>query len=211
VDQNILFESSNCIILYKKKNTHFDEIKKNLTVVHRLDYQTTGCILFVKNKADFKKYNELFKLNKVQKTYLAASRINLDFFIYDKPRLVNGFIASRYKSSKKTKFVFESETNILKNFKSFTKISMEILMSKNPFFDFYYTKNKFYTYEINLITGARHQIRSYFHNNGATLINDNIYGNINEPNDRIGLHSYKLSFIDPKTNEAITATADPQP
>jgi len=84
---NILFEDDNYIVINKKsgiavhggtKNTIglIDIIRekygKNIDLCHRIDKNTTGCLVFGKNKKAVKFFNNLLIDNNVKKTYQAV-------------------------------------------------------------------------------------------------------------------------------------------
>lgn len=54
--------------------------------------------------------------------------------------------------------------------------------------------------DIKLDTGRTHQIRVHFQTLGHPLVGDKIYG---EEDDRLYLHCYHLSFVNPHTNQKV--------
>ena len=55
--------------------------------------------------------------------------------------------------------------------------------------------------ECELFTGRTHQIRVHLSNEGHPILGDKLYGNIDDNIKRQMLHSYKVSFIHPRTKE----------
>ena len=107
---NIISKNEDWIAVVKPPQCHSDEItlesgaSGEFKAVHRLDFETQG-ILILAAERYWASFNELF-LSKtaVKKFYLAGC---------PDPSLVNGpvqgWIGSRYRSSKKTRFVFEEK------------------------------------------------------------------------------------------------------
>ncbi len=55
--------------------------------------------------------------------------------------------------------------------------------------------------ECELFTGRTHQIRVHLSNEGYPILGDKLYGDIDDNVKRQMLHSYKVSFIHPRTKE----------
>lgn len=111
--ENILFENDNYIVINKKggiavhdgtKNIIglIDIIRekygKNIDLCHRIDKNTTGCLVFGKNKKAVKFFNNLLIDNNVKKTYQAVLKGKLKRnIIINKPIYKN--IATKSKNS----------------------------------------------------------------------------------------------------------------
>lgn len=89
---DIIYEDKYVIAINKpaglvvdEKNNDFENILKNATnnpglrVVHRLDKETTGVLLFVKNDDIFEKFKSLWQRKKVSKVYCAVCLNEADF------------------------------------------------------------------------------------------------------------------------------------
>ncbi len=61
--------------------------------------------------------------------------------------------------------------------------------------------------DINIETGRKNQIRVQLGNLGHYVIGDDKYGEPSDPIKRLGLHSYELSFVHPITNKMFKFTA----
>ena len=113
---NILFENDNYIVINKKcgiavhggtKNIIglIDIIRekygKNIDLCHRIDKNTTGCLVFGKNKKAVKFFNNLLIDNNVKKTYQAVLKGKLKKnIIINKPIYKNNAIKSKNSISK---------------------------------------------------------------------------------------------------------------
>jgi 23S rRNA pseudouridine955/2504/2580 synthase len=130
---DILYEDANYLILNKNKGIsvhggtkHFvgliDIVRKkfgeNIDLCHRLDKDTTGCIVFAKNKKSVKHFNETLKNQNITKTYNAIlvgnlkKNIKIDTPIYKEDPLKIKNSLSKFK--------------IIKNMKNCTFVEVQI-------------------------------------------------------------------------------------
>ena len=110
---NILFENDNYIVLNKKSGIAVhggtkniiglidiirEKYGKNIDLCHRIDKNTTGCLVFGKNKEAVKFFNNLLIDNNVKKTYQAVLKGKLKKnIVVNKPIYKN--IATKSKNS----------------------------------------------------------------------------------------------------------------
>ncbi|PIO80678.1 RNA pseudouridine synthase [Pediococcus damnosus] len=153
--------------------------------VHRLDQQTSGAILVVKNPVLIPIYNRFIKTKVVQRTYLAVVQgkfqhahgtisLPIGETLYDKrQRVVNGTQAAMAVT--KFKVLKESDHQSL--------------------------------LEIQLQTGRTHQIRVHFASLGHPVIGDPLYNPQYHPGERLALHSWKIGFPLPFSNQTKCVTA----
>ena len=110
---NILFENDNYIVLNKKSGIAVhggtkniiglidiirEKYGKNIDLCHRIDKNTTGCLVFGKNKKAVKFFNNLLIDNNVKKTYQAVLKGKLKKnIVINKPIYKN--IATKSKNS----------------------------------------------------------------------------------------------------------------
>ena len=113
---NILFENDNYIVLNKKSGIAVhggtkniiglidiirEKYGKNIDLCHRIDKNTTGCLVFGKNKKAVKFFNNLLIDNKVKKTYQAVLKGKLKKnIVINKPIYKNSAIKSKNSISK---------------------------------------------------------------------------------------------------------------
>lgn len=151
----------NLVSEYVKKNNKNNKI----FIVHRLDKDTSGLIVFAKN---IKAKNYLQNnWNKVERRYLA---------------LVNGItkdcdILKNYLQENKNHFVYVSNTGAL----AITEYKKIKEINKNSLLD------------INIKTGKKNQIRVQLSHIGHPILGDKKYGNSDYK--RLCLHAYKLVII----------------
>lgn len=193
-DLNIIYEDKNIIVLIKpaglltigtdreKEKTlyymvsnYVKKVNKNnkIFVIHRLDKDTSGIVMFSKDEKTKKLYQDNWdKLVKTRKYYaLVEGKI-------DK----NGFVESYLKEDKNFNVYSTKDKN-----GKYAKTEYEVI--KN---------NKDYTLlDINLLTGRKNQIRVHMKDINHPIVGDKKYGTKSNPINRLGLHAYKLEIIDP--------------
>lgn len=177
---------------------------KEIFIVHRLDRETSGLILFAKNQESHRLLSQQFSENKIEKSYYAFVDGHMDFdgvFLIDVPIFIDPGkykvrIDSKGKSSRTKIRIVESYTN-------YTML------------------------EAKLVTGRTHQIRIHLQYLGHPLIVDKLYGNreefflseikhkyrSNKNTDELPLisrqtlHSHQIKFLKPSTNEEMIFNA----
>ena len=178
---------------------------KNLFVIHRLDRDTSGIILFAKNPEAHKFYSQQFEERRVSKKYHAlvhgtmpAKEGTFDSPIAEHPAIRGKMVVARKGKNAITHYQVEE------TFRSYCWLSVHIK------------------------TGRTHQIRVHFQNAGHPIVCDPLYGN-NQPLflsaikknfnlaknadeetpllKRLGLHAFQLAFSTPAGDD-ITLEAE---
>lgn len=172
---------------------------KSYHPVHRLDIPTTGAFLL--SRKDFiNDFRRLFSERCIRKTYLAASSTSLpDSELH---REIHGLIGGRYRKSKRTHFA--TEESKLKGFHSIQEVIHEI--QPEDILSFPECSPNHFTYKVNLISGARHQIRAYFASQQCPIVGDTTYNG--EEFSRLCLHAYELKFNCPISDKNIIVKAN---
>ena len=163
-------------------------------IMHRLDKETSGAILFTKTRAVNAACHDMFENRSVQKIYtaLSASSRHID----KKNFSVEFYMARVSPKSKAAKWGRVAQT-----FKDaqWSKTNFRIV-SETPF------KNKtLYKIECSLETGRTHQIRVHLSDAGLPILGDELYGG--QSFRRIMLHAGTLIFPHPKTGSLIKIEA----
>ena len=147
--------------------------------MHRIDKETSGCLVLSKNKKSNKWFNKLLLDKKIKKKYIAILKGHLN-------------------SNKEIKsLINKSETSNKKSFISDDgKESVSIFIPKLKL-------NSSCLVEIEIFTGRTHQIRVQSNHIGHPVLNDNKYGDIEFNNQispknikRMALHSMLIEFYD---------------
>ncbi len=167
-----LFEDKNLIAIDKPAFITSEEIAKNYgyPLLHRLDKETSGVLILVKNEEFQKKAIKLFKEKKVKKEYIAW---------------VEGIISESLTidtsiETIKTKNTLFSKISKKYGKEAITKIEPLMIEGKN-------TKLR-----VEIETGRTHQIRVHLKSIGHPILGDKKYGG--KEYKRIMLHAHKIEF-----------------
>jgi tRNA pseudouridine32 synthase/23S rRNA pseudouridine746 synthase len=164
----ILFENNDIVVADKPVGlaciAERDMLKDNLHaqlsamyphkifIVHRLDKEASGVVLFAKNAVAHRCLCRQFAEHTVEKTYLALVQGNIssDTGRIDKPlrQFGSGRVSVDMKRGKLSVTLFE----VVERFNGFT------LVHAHP------------------VTGRRHQLRVHFYSIGHTIVGDPLYG-----------------------------------
>lgn len=196
----ILYEDKNILIINKEpkiltisdgktNNTLYNEVydylhKKNqkVFIVHRLDKETSGLIIFAKNE-DTKNYFQDNWSKVIRKYYgVVEGKMN-------KPGTIKEYL---------------TEDKTLKTYAT-TKDKGKLAITNYEILD----STKAYTLlDIEILTGRKNQIRVGLANLKHPLTGDKKYGATKNPINRLALHAYYLKFTHPKTKEIIEIKDD---
>ena len=199
IKDNIIFEDDNLLLINKPRglllqqdgdNSHEsldkmvgDYLKATAMPVHRLDKDTSGLVLFAKNKKAAEEMSKIFNNHsQIEKHYLTlvSGQINEDGVVdaplrksFERKKMVVAPIKSGAKSAI-TKY------HPLENFKDYTLL------------------------DITLLTGRTHQIRAHMSYIRHHVVGDIKYGDYKINNifkrefgfENQFLHAYKIKFLD---------------
>ena len=154
-------------------------------IVHRLDREASGLLVFAKTPETKEALQEQFKDHSAGRTYLAVTegRIPRDSFTVESCIAENA--AFRCYSTRDT----------AKGQRAVTHITV---LQRSPHRTLV---------EARLETGRKHQIRVHLADEGFPIVGDPAYGNGRSPIRRMALHGAKLVFRHPHTGEPMTFTA----
>lgn len=169
-------------------------------VVHRLDRDTSGIIMFAKNAEAHKYANDLFENQEIERIYhvYVKGAFPAEYLEIDIPLLADSAERGKIIPSARGKY-------------SLTKVS---LIEKFRFVSLL---------ECNLVTGRQHQIRVHLAAIGHPLLVDNLYSDNNEfylstikrnfntredENEkplinRLSMHAFSLKYFDKFRNEEV--------
>lgn len=160
--------------------------KNRVYIVHRLDRDTSGVMLFAKSEEVKRKLQDNWKDSVKERTYIAL--------VEGKVKQEKGTISSWLKESKTHKMHSNKEPNggqqAVTHFK---KIQANA---------------KFSLLEVELETGRKNQIRAHMEDIGYPVVGDKKYGAKTNEIKRLGLHAKVLAFRHPTTGEFLRFEAD---
>jgi 23S rRNA pseudouridine1911/1915/1917 synthase len=152
-------------------------------IVHRLDKETSGCLVVAKTEQAHRSLAEQFATRHVEKTYLALTD--------GVPRMPHGKIEAaigRHAVHRQKMAVVERGREALTHYRVLDSREGKALVQCHP------------------KTGRTHQIRVHLKHLGQPVAGDPVYGRRGKF-DRHMLHAWKLAFTHPATGKTVTFTA----
>jgi len=199
----IIYEDNDLIVIYKpegllsiatedeKKETAYSLLsqyvksqdrKNRIFIVHRLDRETSGVMMFAKSPNVQELLQEAWNMNVTERTYLSIVEGHIE---NDK-----GTISSFLRESKAF-IVHSSQEPVKGSQKAITHYKV-------------LQRNKVYSLvEVTLETGRKNQIRVHMQDMGHPVIGDKKYGSTVNPIKRLGLHAWVLAFTHPITKQEL--------
>lgn len=153
--------------------------------VHRLDKDTTGAVLFAKNKASGAMLDRLLEERKIKRTYLALCEGSIR---ENSGRIAENIGRDRHHATRRR--VSPSGQPAVTHFKVIER----------------YPKKNLTLISCTLETGRTHQIRVHMSHIGHPLAGDRLYGG-KASVPRQALHAARLDLIHPVTEEKISVEA----
>ena len=201
-DFSVVFEDDNIIVIDKpaglltiatdneKSRTAYHAlsayVKKThpankIFIVHRLDRETSGLLLFAKNLPRQQALQKNWEEIVTERSYVAV----VEGLVEKEEGCITSYLHEN------TAMVVYSNQNPKGGKKAVTH---------------YKVIRRSHTHsmlEINLETGRKNQIRVHMQDLGHSIINDKKYGTTTNPIGRLGLHAKRLSFTHPVTRKAM--------
>ncbi|NHI72644.1 RluA family pseudouridine synthase [Lactococcus garvieae] len=198
---HILYEDEHLVIVNKPEGmkTHGNtseeialqnhvaaRLKHPVHVVHRLDTETSGAVLFAKNQLILPILGKMFEENKIHRSYLAL----IQGYFNEKSLILNKNIG-RNRHNRKKYITSENGKRAITHATVLEKGRRNSLVS------------------CTLDTGRTHQIRVHLSSEGHPIIGDPLYNSALK-NQRMMLHAEKIYFTHPFTEESIVVIAPSQ-
>jgi 23S rRNA pseudouridine955/2504/2580 synthase/23S rRNA pseudouridine1911/1915/1917 synthase len=168
----VIFEDDNLLILDKPAFLLSEQLSKSYgyPLLHRLDKETSGVLMLIKNEEYGKKAIEEFKQKSVEKIYLAVvSGRFVEPIEIDVPIATlkgKGGAYSKVSSSGK---------------EAYTKVEPLLVEGKHALV------------KVTITTGRTHQIRVHLRHAGFPIVGDDKYGG--KKADRVFLHAYRVGLL----------------
>lgn len=208
MDVKVLYEDNHLIVVYKESGIlaqadisgdpdlltitkDYIKVKYEkpgavyLGLVHRLDRNTTGLMVFARTSKAASRLSEQIKNHSFSKKYLCvceghlAGKARLENYLYFDEKQKKSFVTNENKG-KKAILDYEALEYTKLNGKEYTLVN------------------------INLQTGRHHQIRCQLASLGYPLYGDVKYGAHDKLGNYYALKNYELSFVHPTTKENLT-------
>jgi 23S rRNA pseudouridine1911/1915/1917 synthase len=155
--------------------------ENKIFVVHRLDRDTSGLMVFAKSIQVQHQMQENWRKIITERTYIAIA----EGLVEDDEGEISSYLHEN------NAMVVYSDQNPEGGKKAITHYKV---LKRSA---------EFTLLEVRLDTGRKNQIRVHMQDIGHPLINDRKYGGTQNPLNRLGLHSKVLGFIHPVTNKAV--------
>jgi len=170
-------------------------------IMHRLDRETSGVLLFTKTRSVNNAVHEMFEKHTAKKQYRAVCTYKGNSTKKDLFKEGNTFTVDNYIGRISPKSA-ECKIGVLSKDRGG--------QSAHTDFKTVGVNKQYYYIDCFLLTGRTHQIRVHLSSLGLPLVGDELYGGVkgfDECNDRIMLHACQLSFSHPVTKEIIVVNA----
>jgi len=183
------YTKTGTLLNYVLYHTHLSKIGSPLRsgVVHRLDKETSGVIVFAKTDFAYWYLIQQFKNRQIEKVYIAI-------------------VKGKFTPEKKT-----VEFTVLPDKENPTKMKVHFLKGKKAMTEINllkYINNDLSVLKVKPITGRTHQIRLTLSYLGYPIIGDEKYGIKSELISRCALHAWKLTIKNPSDNKKKTFIAE---
>ena len=150
-----------------------------LFVVHRLDRETSGVMMFAKNRDFQTKIQHNWHENVIERKYIAL----VEGTVAQKQGRIVSSLTENPKSLKMHSNHRSDGQEAITNYKVLSAGDLYSLL------------------EINLETGRKNQIRIHMQEMGHSVAGDKKYGSSTNPIGRLGLHAHILSYRHPSTGK----------
>tara|TARA_B100001094_G_scaffold322651_1_gene372301 strand:- start:2620 stop:3657 length:1038 start_codon:yes stop_codon:yes gene_type:complete len=167
----------------------------DLSLAHRIDRETSGCLLITKKRQLLRFLHEKFRAGKVVKNYLAIVHGNWQF---DKKIINAALMVNHRKNGERHVSIDECGKESITRVRLISQYNNAALIQCQP------------------LTGRTHQIRVHLNHIGYPIIGDNRYGQCENKNPmqnkcktRLLLHAQSISFEDTRQNERLFVAPTP--
>ncbi|MBP1970658.1 tRNA pseudouridine32 synthase/23S rRNA pseudouridine746 synthase/23S rRNA pseudouridine1911/1915/1917 synthase [Virgibacillus natechei] len=158
-----------------------EDPQNRIFVVHRLDKDTSGVMMFAKSEKAKRTLQDAWKENVKERTYVAL--------VEGEVAKEKGYVSSWIKESK-THLMYSSPT---RNDGQHAITHYQVIRSNKDFS----------LLDVQLETGRKNQIRVHMQDLGNPVVGDKKYGSKQNIIRRLGLHAKVLAFTHPTTGELL--------
>lgn len=178
---SIASEKENTLTAYRQLMEHVrrSHPQNRIFVVHRLDRDTSGVMMFAKSKRIQQLLQNSWQESVQERTYIA---------------LVEGSVK---QAGTITSWLKESKTFLVYSSKRPNDGQKAV-----THYQLIQSNRNFSLLQVNLETGRKNQIRVHMQDIGHPIVGDKKYGSTNNSIGRLGLHAQVLAFKNPVTGES---------
>lgn len=172
-------EKEKTLYHYVLEYVHDKHKSNKIFIVHRLDKETSGLVLFAKNPKTKNYYQDNW--NNITKRYYQAV---LEGKVKDKSKTIKSYI---------------TENKEFKSYSTDAKHGKEAITK----YELVESKNNLSLVNIEILSGRKNQIRVHMSEMGNPIVGDKKYGAKTNLYKRLALHANKLVVIDPHKKELV--------
>ena len=154
---------------------------EKLFIVHRLDREASGLLVFAKTVEAKERLQDQFKDHSAGRTYIAVVEGSV---VPDK------FTIRSYLAENRAMNVYSTKNTRMGKL----AVTHVRVLKRRP---------KSSLLEVRLETGRKHQIRVHLAERGHPIVGDRNYGSRGNPLKRLALHGAKLEFKHPRTGQLV--------
>ena len=158
-------------------------------VVHRIDRETSGVLVFAKNFGARESLKEQFAEHSIDRVYIA---------------LIEG--AMPQASGTIRSHLLERRDLRMQSVEGNPEAKFAVTHYRTV-----RTSGRYSMLEVRLETGRKNQIRAHLSEAGHPIVGDRFYGSTVNPLGRLGLHAKTLAFTHPTTGKRLTFSAETPP
>ena len=152
-------------------------------VVHRLDRDTSGVLVFAKNAYVRERLQELFAVHDIERIYVAI--------VHGKLKPPAGTFRSMLAEDRELKVRSGAEgKEAITHYRTIA------------------SGRRYSMLEVTLETGRRNQIRVHLSEAGHPVVGDMMYGKRDDDFGRLALHAKRLGFVHPRTGKKVVFESD---
>ena len=170
---------NNELTLYRLVREYLNNKGEYAFIVNRIDKETSGIVIFVKNESLKEKLQSNWNNNVKKRGYIA---------------IVTGKIS---KPGRIENYLYEDKLT----FSHSTKIGGKLAITNYKPIKI---NDKYTMLDINIETGRKNQIRVHMTEMNHPIVGDKKYYSKDNTLKRLALHHYEISLIDPVTNKLLT-------
>ena len=158
-----------------------------LFIVHRLDREASGLLVFAKSEISKRQLQQQFKEHNAGRTYLAITEGQL---------VRNQQTIESYLAENRMHRCYSTQDRS-KGKRAITHVRVLKRAAHRTLA------------EVQLETGRKHQIRVHLAEQGHPIVGDQAYGSRTNPIRRLALHAAKLAFKHPRTGKSLEFVSQP--